>query len=319
MKKMKKTNLFAVLALAATPAFLHAQTTSYSDIVGYYKKTFPAGGSLQSVALLKPVTFQGSATSISAAVLTSNGANWSANAFVPVNGLPAYYVEITSGPREGYLYDIVSNTANTVTVDDSSIADAGATPSFIIRAHSKLSDVLGPTVVMGDFQDQATVYNSDGTYSNFLRDSSTTTGWLDATLFSESDAVIYPGQGYVLTSSASGNYTVSGTLKSTKTAVPLFPNVPNIVSLANPGGVSKDVQSVNLGANMADFQDQVAKYNDDGSLTLAVNLLYSGSAEGFYDATTFSPASGVTVAGEEAVIATVVSPTVWVVNPPVSQ
>ena len=35
MKKMKKTNLLAVLALAATPAFLHAQTTNYSDVVGY--------------------------------------------------------------------------------------------------------------------------------------------------------------------------------------------------------------------------------------------------------------------------------------------
>ena len=32
---MKKTNLFAVLALAATPALLHAQTTNFSDIVGY--------------------------------------------------------------------------------------------------------------------------------------------------------------------------------------------------------------------------------------------------------------------------------------------
>jgi len=314
---MKKIHLL-IGTFLTTVALSHA-VDSYSDIVGYYKKTFPAGGSLQSVALLKPVTFQGAATSISSAVLTSTGANWTANAFAPVNGLPAYYVEITSGPREGYLYDVVSNTANTVTVDDTSISAAGTTPSFIIRAHTKLSDVLGPTVSMSDYQDQATVYNSDGTYSNFLRDSSTATGWLDATLFSESDAVIYPSQGYVLTSSVSGNYTVTGTLKSTKTAVPLFPNVPNIVSLANPGGVSKDVQVVNLGANMADFQDQVAKYNNDGSLTLAVNLLYSGSAEGFYDATTFSPATGVSMGGEEAVIASVVSPTIWILNPPLSQ
>jgi hypothetical protein len=316
---MKKTNLLAILALAATPAFLHAQTTSYSDVVGYYKKSFPTGGSLHSVALLKPVTFQGTATSISSAVLTCNGANWSANAFVPVNGLPTYYVEITSGPREGYLYDIVSNTANTVTVDDASLSDAGTTPTFIVRAHSKLSEVLGPSVALSDYQDQATIYNPDGSYSNFLRDSSIPTGWLDATLFSESDAVIYPNQGYILTTATAGDYTVTGTLKATKTAVPLFPNVPNIVSLANPGGVSRDIQAISLGANMLDFQDQVAKYNNDGSLTLNVNLLYSGSAEGFYDATTFSAATGVTVEGGESVIATVVSPTVWIVNPPLSQ
>jgi len=314
---MKKMNLL-LGTLLATVALSHA-VDSYSDVVGYYKKSFPTGGSLQSVALLKPVSFQGTASGISSTVLTATGANWVGNQFAPVNGLPAYYVEITSGPREGYLYDIVSNTDASVTVDDASMAAAGSTPSFLIRAHTKLSEVLGPSVSLSDYQDQATIYNSDGTYSNFLRDSSTGTGWLDATLFSESDAVIYPNQGYILTSAAAGDYTITGTLKSTKTAVPLFPNVPNIVSLANPGGVSRDVQSINLGANMADFQDQVAKYNNDGSLTLNVNLLYSGSAEGFYDATTFSAASGVTLQGEESVIASVVSPTVWIVNPPMSQ
>jgi hypothetical protein len=40
---MKKNNLLAILALAASPAFLHAQTESYSDIVGYQTITLPVG------------------------------------------------------------------------------------------------------------------------------------------------------------------------------------------------------------------------------------------------------------------------------------
>jgi len=304
--------------LLATVALSHA-VDSYSDIVGYYKKTFPAGGSLQSVALLKPVTFQGAATSISSAVLTSTGANWTANAFAPVNGLPAYYVEITSGPREGYLYDIVSNTSSTVTVDDSSIASAGATPRFVIRAHTKLSDALRGATNLVDYADQVTVYNGDGSVVSFLRDSSTTTGWVDATSFSESDAVIYPSQGYVLTTSSAGDYTVSGTLKSTKTVVPLFAGQVNIVSLANPGGVSKSIQNINLGAGLVDYADQVATYLDDGSLGTSNALLYGGSADGFLDATSFSPVTGVNVNGAESVIVSVSSPTTWILAPPLSQ
>ena len=314
---MKKINLL-IGTFLTTIALSHA-VDSYSDIVGYYKKTFPAGGSLQSVALLKPVTFQGAATSISSAVLTSTGANWTANAFAPVNGLPAYYVEITSGPREGYLYDVVSNTANTVTVDDTSIAAAGSTPNFIIRAHTKLSDALRGATNLVDYADQVTVYNGDGSVVSFLRDSSTTSGWVDATSFSESDAVIYPSQGYVLTTSSSGDYTVSGTLKNSKTVVPLFAGQVNIVSLANPGGVSRSIQNINLGAGLVDYADQVATYLDDGSLGTSNALLYGGVADGFLDATSFSPVAGVNVNGAESVIVSVGSPTTWVLNPPLSQ
>ena len=43
LKKMKKTNLFAILTLATAPALLHAQTTNFSDIVGYQTSTIPVG------------------------------------------------------------------------------------------------------------------------------------------------------------------------------------------------------------------------------------------------------------------------------------
>ena len=73
---MRKTNLFAILALAATPAFLHAQTTSYSDVVGYNQMSFPAGNSAHTATFVKANVFQGAATSRTANSLTVSSATF---------------------------------------------------------------------------------------------------------------------------------------------------------------------------------------------------------------------------------------------------
>lgn len=315
---MKKINLGLAIFAAAIMA-VNAQTNSYSDVVGYYTKSFPAGGSLQTVALLKPVTFQGAASSIVGAVLNATSPGWTVDQFNPANSLPAYYVEITSGPRAGYLYDIISNTASSLTVSSADIANAGGTASFLIRAHTNLSEALKSSNNLTDYGDQITVFNGDDSSGNFIRDSSTSTGWLDATTFSESDAVIYPSQGYVLTATSSGDYMITGTLKSTPTVVPLYAGQVNIVSLSNPGGITKDIQNIDLGVNLIDYSDQVATYLNDGSLGTQSALLYGGGQDGFLDATTFSPVTGVNVAGEEAVIVSVSSSTTWSVKAPLNQ
>lgn len=313
---MKKTSAF--MALVAVSALSASAQTVSTPIVGFYKKSFPAGGSLQTVALLKPVSFQGSATGISSQVLSCSSASWASNVYSASNGLPNYYVEITSGPLSGYSFDVVSNTATTITVD-SPIVGAGSTPSFLIRQHTKLSDALATASGLQDYNDQVTVYNSDSTSTSFLRDSSVATGWVDAGTFSESDAVIYPGQGYVLTTGGSGVYTISGALKTTQTVIPLYPGAVNIVSLANPGGVSKDIQAIGLGAGLADYSDQLATYSSDGTLSTANALIYGGVSDGWLDAGSFAPATGVQVEGTSPIILTVTSPSTWIVNQPLNQ
>ena len=294
-----------------------AQTVS-TPIVGFYKKSYPAGGSLQTVALLKPVSFQGVASGISGSVLTCSTASWTANAFAPSKGLPSFYVEITSGALEGYLFDIVSNTSTSITVDNA-ITGAGSSANFIVRAHTKLSEALASASNLVDYNDQVTVYNSDASSVSFLRDSSTSTGWVDAGTFAESDAVIYPSQGYVLTSGSSGTYTVTGSLKTTPTAVPMYPGAVNIVSLSNPGGVSKNIQAIGLGAGLADYSDQLATYTNDGNLSTQNALIYGGPADGWLDAGSFSPVSNVSVEGVAPFIVTVTTPSVWKVSAPLNQ
>jgi hypothetical protein len=142
---------------------------------------------------------------------------------------------------------------------------------------------------------------------------------LDAGSFSESDDIIYPSQGFVLSTSSSGVITQVGTVKNTPTVVPLYAGQVNIVSLSNPGGINKDIQSIGLGTNLVDYADQVATYATDGTLATTSALLYGGSTDGWLDAGSFAPASGVNVVGVNPIIVSVTSSTVWKLNSPISQ
>jgi len=121
---MKKTSLFAVLTLAATPAFLYAQTTSFSDPVGYV--TTPIAASISpgvaritpfSPVMLEAANVTGTSSGVVSAVtsntVTVTSAGWT------VNGLSAgqTYLQLTSGNQNGLVLRIISNTEDTATVD----------------------------------------------------------------------------------------------------------------------------------------------------------------------------------------------------------
>lgn len=321
MRNCLKLTLQTLLALVAVSLCqnLIAQTVS-TPIVGFYKKNFPAGGSLQTVGFIKPAAFSGAATSISGSTISRTSAGWTSGQFAPQSGLPTHYVEITSGPRAGYTYDVLSNTSASITVADSDISNAGGTASFKVIPHIKISDIFSGASNLSDYNDQISVFNPDGSNTNLLRDSSVSSGWIDATSGSEADAVIYPNQGFVLTTASAGQITASGTVKDTPTVVPLYAGKVNIVALANPGDPQKNVQNVNLGNNLNAYDSQVVIYKQDGSLLQDTALLWAGSSDGgFLDATSGSPAAGVNIKGVEPVIVSVTENTTWVCQPPLNQ
>ncbi len=107
---MKKTNLFAVLALAATPAFLHAQTTSYSDIVGYQTKTISTGLNAVGLPLLNPDLVKTSASSFTGSSVALSGET---NFGSKLNSAKSYYLEVYSGSLKGDRFDL--DTTATIT------------------------------------------------------------------------------------------------------------------------------------------------------------------------------------------------------------
>jgi hypothetical protein len=305
---MKKTNLLAILTLAATPAFLHAQTTSYSEVVGYNTLSFPAGNSAHTATFIKSNLFQGAASSKTANSLTVSSASF--GSLGPVSGLPTHYVKITSGALQGYVFDILSNTATSVTVDGS-LTFAEATPSFVIRPHVKASDLFAGNTSLAPGSDTVTLFNENGTSSVLLWvGSDSATGWVDPVTEAVVDGVVYPGQGFVLTTVGAGSFKFNGTVETSPTVVPLYPGAVNLVSLGSPSSGSKSLQTIGLGLNMAPGSDTVEFFSSNGSLASSGVYLWAGVADGFVDAVTEAPAAA-NVASSEVLNVTVVAPATW--------
>ena len=233
---MKNTNLLAVLTLAATPAFLHAQTTSYSDSVEYSNVNASSGTVLIVPGFVKASAYSGSATisgqNLSATGLTTGALNTSNHSDRP--NYPTHYVEITAGTYEGYSFDIASNTATQITSVGLPSELNGQTVSIVVRPHVTLDDLLAPG--LADYTDAVNIINPDG--------SSTTRFYASNSWIAEDFAtpaghtVIYPGSGYTL-SSGGVTLTLTGVVKATKTAVPLYAAAVNYVGPMNPGGNSR--------------------------------------------------------------------------------
>jgi len=306
---MKKNHLIAVLALAATPAFLHAQTTSYSEAVGYSTSTFPGGTSGHGVGFVKPAIFTGSATKLSTSSISVSGLTAANNSLAPSGGLPTHYVEIISGANEGLNVDVVSNTGTTVVVD-ADLSSIGSSENIAIRPHVKASDVFAGNSSLGDFNDTFIVYNSDGSTSSLLRDSTSATGWVDPATFSAADLVIYPGQAFLLNTSGAGSFTFSGSVKATATLVPLYSGSVNLVTAANPSS-NPNIQSSGLGDNLSAFNDTVGTFSSDGSFVQNSNYLWAGDPDKFIDPNTFGTVTGVSLPGLEAILVGVAADTNW--------
>jgi len=303
--------LIALLVITALP--LCAQTVS-TPIVGFNKPSFPAGNSAHTATFVKANVFQGSAASRTATTLTVSSASF--GSLAPSGGLPTHYVKITSGPMEGYVLDILSNTSTSVTVDGN-LSTAGATPSFVIRPHVKASDLFAGNTSLSPGSDTLTLFNDNGTSTILLwAGSDSPTGWIDPLSEATQDAVLYPGQGFLLTSQSSGNFTSSGIVETSPVVVPLYPGAVNLVTRANPSVDPKSLQSINLGQNMEPGSDTVEFFATDGSLASAGVYLWAGT-DGFIDALS-EVTTTATVGSSQVLNVTVLQPTTWKASPPIT-
>lgn len=121
---MKRTILATFLGLTAALNFANAQTTSYSDVVGYVQQGLAAG----SDTIIAPQVFRaaelvasvsGTTSSGSTATLALSGVTLTSNQFV-YNGASqnkTYVVVVTSGTLTGTALMVASNDTTSVTVN----------------------------------------------------------------------------------------------------------------------------------------------------------------------------------------------------------
>jgi hypothetical protein len=306
---MRKTNLLAILTLAATPALLHAQTVS-TPIVGFEKRNFVSGTTGHGVGFVLSSKFQGTASSVTSNSLSVSSPSFTASQFALSGGLPTHYIQITSGAQSGLVVDIIGNTTSSLTVGSGDLAFSG-TPNFVIRPHVLASTLFKENTSLADDSDTLTLFNSDGSTTTLAWSSASSTGWIDPVSLDPVDAVIYPGQGFLLNTSGSGNFTASGVVNPSSTIVPLYAGKVNLVSLSNPSS-AKDLQSINLGANLEAENDTIGTFSADGYLSQDSAYTWNGSnGGGFVDPNSLVPASGVNVGGTSVLIVNSTFDTSW--------
>ena len=231
--------LFIGLATAMLLGVANAQTPSSSPAIGFYKFDVPAGQSAWVCGFVTKKDFQGQATSTAAGdplpdstpttVITQSGATWA------VDGFNLHYVEIlTAGASAGAIMDVVSNTANTVRVKGTL---TGA-PTYCVRKHATLGTVFTDSAVLEAYSDSISLYNSNNTLSSYFA-TGVNGEWLaDDFSTPANDAIIYPGQGFVVAATNPVILTIGGGevsyVKTGPTQIPVYRGQTNFVGLINP-------------------------------------------------------------------------------------
>lgn len=226
-----------VAGALVSPLVASAQSSS-GPILGFYKFTVPQGSSVWSCGLVKKKDHQGQIDGLTTgvtSVITENDRTFGLNEF------GNHYLEVLSGPWTGLVLDIVSNGANTITVQgDLGPFGLAGNEAFAVREHVTLGDLFPQGGGLLDFQDTITLFYSDGSSKTFLfGDLGTGTMWLDPETFGSADGEpIYPGQGFLVnafneTTLLVGQNGVSY-VKDTPTIVPCYRGAVNLVGLVNP-------------------------------------------------------------------------------------
>jgi len=321
---MKKTNLLAILTLAATPAFLHAQTTSYSDVVGYQTTSLPSSGYKGvGIPLLNPALVSGNVSAKASAVITVSGAS---NIGSLLQSGQPYYVEVTStGSNAGNRFDVnvdATKTSNngTITLDGSSprnTANATTTgltgSSIVLRKHVTLDQIrasITGTLVGNDDSPNT----ADAIY--VFRGSGFVPYWLGADLqswWSNDDPddhrfdVIAPGQGLLFRKRGStGTLVSTGVVRNND-----FLSVLGSGYQLNAPAFPKDYTPVQLGGaldNGWNLNSQILVYSGTG---FTINTLTSdGSSTGAWDNGDPDPANDIVVVGGDGSFMTKLSASV---------
>lgn len=119
MNSLRSSLAALAAALLAAPG-VQAQTTATTDPVGFMTIDLPVGSdTIVAAPLSKAPVFQGAVTSLSGFVVTVTGANFGDLTTSP------HYLQAVTGAQAGMIFDIASNTADTITLVDNGVSPTG--------------------------------------------------------------------------------------------------------------------------------------------------------------------------------------------------
>ncbi len=234
-----KTTIPYILAALAASGLAFGVETAYTTPVGYYTASFsgnPSGNdagaeTFVSANLVNPTVFAGAATSS-----PSGGKVISFSGGVPTDLDGTYILEIADGTSEGWWSSVDVSTSTSITIVDDFPAGLSASVKVSVRKFSTIQNLLGnnaPGLVSGDevqtldpsSQAGTTIVWDGAQWVNFVTENPAGTD------------IVYPGTAVkiIRRATAGGSFTVTGSVKTTKTQVDIFPG-DNWLGQVNPTG-----------------------------------------------------------------------------------
>ncbi len=279
---------------------LNAQTVT--DPVGVVKININAATAsgptftFLSTSMSQEVAYQGTVSSGAAGTVTLTGAGWTTNQFATDANYASHYIIVASGTREGELIDIVSNDADTLTLDTSEDQNDLSTHSIRIYKHNTIASIFGTdpgagTVQKGnkDTADLILTFNSlTGAYETYYFNTATNPlpvggvfhqGWVKSTALTEDAASkpIYPDDGFLYKRVPMSSYSVSvnGSVIMSQIKVPVI-NGYNLITIPypvdksitlatsglRPGNGETFDSNIHLAAGNKDTADHVVIFNN---------------------------------------------------------
>lgn len=306
---------YVVIGMTFLGFDLKAQSTVSTPVVGFQKITLPVGGKAIAPTFIKANVFQGSATiagsTVSVAANSLTGLTLGPTEFSNRENYPKFYAEVTqtNSPFYGYNFDITAaNTSSAFTSQNIPFGLSG-TVTIAIRPHLTLADLSPASLANGD---SITVANDpSGAVSTYYVYNG---GWIGSdfdTSKSFSHVIIPPGNGLIYSGQDTElQLTLSGVVKSTPTAVPVYQNAyANLVAPVNPSAAinyaSQNIAS-GIGSGAA-----FTVYSSDGSFV--EESVYYSTGSGLLDGS-FTAISTVNVPGATAVsVGSLNSDAVWII------
>jgi hypothetical protein len=224
---------------------------------------------LVSGSLVNPTVYAAAASS------APSGKTVNFSGGVPTDLDGSYMLEITNGSQEGWWTTVDVSTATSITVTDDFPSGLAADVGIAVRKFTTVLDLLGenaPGLVAGDEVQLFDAFNQSG--ATIIWDG---VQWSDfVTEFSANDAIVYPGTALkiVRRSEDGGSFVLSGTVKTTKTQIDIFPG-DNWIGQVNATGGTFGTMELATSILTTDFVDWLAP--DEGEGQSATTFISDGS------------------------------------------
>lgn len=286
-----KTPIKTLALLTGAALFsLSTLTAVETDPVGYITSTvYGNGGSGERLTLISPSFHRGSELTATVVSSTSSTIELSSDVVAGAFDGGLYYVEVVNSSGAGFWTDIVSNTVDTLTVNDDLSGFISDGDTLHVRKHHTIGSLFGDANEAGlnsgsninDADNLQVISFSGGSSSNatyYYSDLSGLEGWRDAALNLSNNEIVAPHEGILVYRKVAGDVGVvfTGTVRNNDINFPIEEGL-NVLSV--PSAAEKTLGNSGLatylaaGANINDADNiQVIGANGSTSTYYYSNL-----------------------------------------------